>query len=401
METLEKTKKEIPLYSIQEDGDGFEFKISNSNNPKVVAQKGVIRIEAIRRSNIKMPRTSFSKVTDPKTGITYGIPVGIDPKSKQLKFQRIIIGEVNEYDLSNPSDRAIWNVISRSPFLVGSPFQSGKPLYKKEDKEADALLVLKKANSLTKAVEIAKETNGLELFDLAIMFGLNPDHSSPTVLQSLLIQKAQDDPIDFCERYDNTNRAVLSILKRCIATGLVKSSVDQGWMWKGTHPLGMTEAAAVGYISKNPALAHQMDVESKQKSNSITAYVKDRTEIDSSTFEQPEHTKEDITNDTLSDADLRSELAKTREARNALLEEIQEVRRLKDDLKGMQGSTIPESSKEPAEKPSPTPAKNMTPEQEVELKKLQKQAHDLGWAKAFECVSIRALKMQIGKRKKE
>src|SRR3970040_454974 len=105
---------EVEQFIAMVDGNQYKYLVANPNHPSNCPQKGIIRIEAIRRSNIKQPRYSFSKIFDEGTGVTYGVPTGIDKATGNLNFKRIIVGEVSEYNCSNPTDRALWCAISRS-----------------------------------------------------------------------------------------------------------------------------------------------------------------------------------------------------------------------------------------------------------------------------------------------
>jgi len=371
--------KEVPLFFEKTDGNGFTYKIANPLHPSNVPQSGVIRIEALRRSNIKMPRTSFSKITDPVTGITYGIPMGIDKASGEMRFKRILIGEFNEFDCSNPTDKEMWMCISRSTFLLGSPFQSSKPLYRKEDKEADAQKVLNETDALLRAVQIAKDIDGLEFYDMMISFGMQPQMHSPSVGRSLLIQRAKDKPVDFVEKYDNNNRQVINIFNRCVSVGLITSLPDQGWLWKKSYPLGMSEAAAVGTMSKNPALANQMDLESKQKAIAINIYVKPE-EITSSNIGIPMEEEEKSSVEFLTVSELKAEKEKIKNLAKEMENELNEIRELKKAFK--QSAPVAKVGKV-----------------DYTLEDLQTEAHNLGWAKAYQCEDVHELIEEIKKRK--
>ncbi len=370
--------KDVPQTIEMVDGNNYKYTISNPNHPSNCPQKGTIRIEAIRRSNIKQPRYSFSKIYDQNTGITYGIPQGIDKATGELKFKRIIVGEVNEFNCSNPNDRAMWNVFSRSERLLGSPFQSGKPLYKKYDSEVIAENIIKDSNKIVRAVQIAADLKGLDFYDMAINLGLSPENQTPTVLLSLVIKKATEQPGEFIEIYENINKPAINVFKRCLVTGLIESTIDQGFIWKKQYPLGMSESAAIASIIKNPALASQMDLESKAKSSSLLNYAKPE-ELTSTTFGggYSESEKNNERSEFLSSEDLKNEYKKVKDLSNKLESQIEEMKRLKDEKVQVDVSNLPD-----------------------DLDTLQEMAFKLGWAGANMCSDVEKLKTEIRARKK-
>lgn len=377
METL--VKEEQKQFIEMVDGNQYKYLIANPNHESNCPQKGVIRIEAIRRSNIKQPRYSFSKIYDEGTGVTYGVPMGIDKATGGLIFKRIIVGEVSEYNCSNPTDRALWCAISRSERLAGSPFQNGKPLYKKFDSEEVAMNIIKDSNNLVKAIGIAAEITGADFYDMSINLGLSPDQQSPTVLRSLLIKKATEVPNDFMEIYDNVNRAVINVFRRCQAVGLIKSTLESGWVWKDTYPLGGSDAAAIATISKNPALASQMDLESKKRSTGMLQYARP-DEITSTTFGQPlsEIETKKQQSELLSTNALKAEMQNVQNLKAELTEELNEIKAWKKEK---------EVEAELAAKVLPD-----------DLLTLQEMAFKLGWAGANLCNDVDVLKKQIKQR---
>jgi hypothetical protein len=265
METVKKTE-EKELFTVFKNKNGFEFKVADWNNSQICPQRGIVIIEALKRNQLKQPRITFKKVLDADTGMTYGIPLGIDEKTGELMFQRIILGDVTQFDLANINDRKLWTVISRHESLLGSPFQSGKPLFKKIDKDAEANRIIKTAKARRRASQIAEELKGTELYDMAINLGLNAEQNNLSTLLASVIEKAEKDPESFLNVYDNTNRNVITVFNRARAVGLIKLDVTNGYVWKDTYPLGANDALAIKTIVGNPQLLINMDLESKQRS---------------------------------------------------------------------------------------------------------------------------------------
>jgi len=263
---MEKQAEEMPLFTKMIDGNNFEYKIVNFENPKVCQQTGIILIEALKRSQIKQPRISFSRVTDPETGVVFGIPLGTEKETGELKFDRIVLTDMMQFDLSIPRDRKLWCVISHHPCMMGSPFQSGTPKYKQIDKDKEANKIIRMSKARRRASEIAENMIGAELYDMATNLGVSSEHNNLNTLLAAVIEKAEKEPNEFLDIYDNANRNVLTAFNRARATGLITLDVTNGYMWKDTYALGSTEAMAVKKLIENPTLLMNMDLESKQRS---------------------------------------------------------------------------------------------------------------------------------------
>ena len=254
------TVAELPLYIEVANKNGFLYKIANYDNPKVCPQSGIIIIEALKRDNFKQPRISFKKVLDPATGITYGIHIGTDNKTGELEFQRITLGDVVQFDCSNVNDRKLWCTISRHESLMGSPFQRGIPKFKTVDKNKEAVKVISNAQSMVRAISIAQEMAGVELYDMAINLGLSADHNDVGLLLASVIEMAAKKPDGFLAVYDNINRNVITVFNRARAVGLIKLDPTNGYIWKDTYPLGTNETMAIKTIVSNVTLLMNMDL---------------------------------------------------------------------------------------------------------------------------------------------
>lgn len=369
---------ELPLFHKMVDGKNYEWKIANVENPKIVAQSGIVQIEVIRKSNIKSPRVSFSKITDPSTGITYGLPRGIDKKTGDLKFDRIILGEIMQFDLANIVDRRLWMVICRHQCMEGSPYASGKPLYRIYDKDAEATKIIKQSKAKRRASAIAEDLTGADLYDMANNLGLSAEHNSFNVLVAEVIKKAEIDPDGFLAIWDNAQRPILTVFNRCRVVGLIESDVLNGYMWKKNYPLGLSEAAAVKTMSNNPQLLVTMDMESKQRSEAFKKHAteKQREIIEVGSVSPITTVKEQ---EFLTNEEVAKQLNEIKGVKNDLNAELEEVLKLKAQLKEAVAA-IP-------------------PKQEPTLEQLQKKAFDLGMANAHEITNIEELKKEIRARK--
>lgn len=267
-ENVSKRKVE-PIFHEYSDGGGFPIKLANMNNPLICKREGVVEIECIKKTNTLEPRISISRVFDDGLGIWFGVPLGADPKTKEIKWQRFVIGDRKTYDLTKQGDAIEWAVVSRASWLIGSPYQKGKPLYRMYDRDAEAREIIVNSTIRSKAMEIAgKEIAIDEMMDMYRVFGKNPEGFSPLRLHAELIKIAEKNPKEFVNAWNNSNRSVLIIFNRAVALGLITMNINKGgYVWKDSLPLGLTEQAAMDYLIKNPQLLNQADLESKNKDN--------------------------------------------------------------------------------------------------------------------------------------
>ena len=272
--TESKTKvSNLPLYHIYKDGNGQEFKVANMNNPIICPRKGVIEIECIRKTNSLEPRFSLSNAYDRELDLWFGVPMGIDTRTKEIRWQRFQIGDFKTYNLNKFSDAAEWAVISRAPWLIGSPYQKGKPYFKKHDREADANEIIIKSTIRSKAMEIAGTIKIEEMCDMYRNFGRNPEGFSPNMLKAELIKIAERSPKEFVSLWDNANRSVITIFKRSEALGLITFDINKGgYMWKDSLSMGMTEESAIKFLTENKSIMANADLESKSRDGATKSY---------------------------------------------------------------------------------------------------------------------------------
>lgn len=265
---MDKTSK----FVIHKDGNNQEYKIVNFDNPEMVPDKGIKVVRAIKKSSRHQPSFSIRSVKDPITGIIFGVPIGLHEVTKNLRFQLIELNDFRQFDLSIPQDRAEWAVISRAPFLAGSPFQKGKPAYILEDIEADAEKKVKNIGEKRSAYNTMDNLSFIQIVDMArLCGGIDTKNSSVNVIRGELYEFIDSKEKDkgakkFNEIWKSSNREVMTVFKRCESVGLVHFDVVSGqYLWKNTTQLGTSEPMAIEHIGKNPSLLMGMDSESKAK----------------------------------------------------------------------------------------------------------------------------------------
>lgn len=260
-------KKEIPLFIILKDGNGMEHKVCNMDHPDICPRKGTIIVTAIRKSKRHETNFRFSNVRDRNSGIIYGIPQTIDTRTKELIFQRISLGDREEYNLENMQDAQIWAVVRMHQSMEGSPFQYGKAMFKVENREAEAEKTITKARERDRASSIAQQLKGVQLIDMCRNLGIPPEHSSYNLMLAQILESANNDPKRFLEIWDNTNRNIITVLNRAKAVGLLKFDTMKGYLWRDGLPIGSNEMQAVDYLIKNNQLLSTIDRDSKELDN--------------------------------------------------------------------------------------------------------------------------------------
>lgn len=262
-----------PLYNLVEDGNGMQHKIANPLHPSNCPVTGIKEVEIIDKKKRHDPDITISRVDDPITGIIYGTVIGIDQATKYLVFKPIRLKVHQEYDMTKESDKQIWMVASRHSIMMNSPYPSShKPYYKVIDRENEAEQKIINVKLRTRALQIIEAMKDGELVDMAINLGVDSSYSSQATLKAELMNRAERNAKEFCNIYDNVNRFAVTIFNRCRSVALITNDPNQGYLWKLTRPLGLTEAAAIRHINENAALMQTMDMESKQKSENFKKF---------------------------------------------------------------------------------------------------------------------------------
>jgi hypothetical protein len=256
--------KENVHYKLFKDGNGVEYKIVNFENPEICPREGIVQLHPLRLTTRHENRVGFKQVIDRRTGIIYGIPTGINAKTKELEFMKINLRDSETLDLTNPVDAMKWTVIRNSFFVEGSPNLTGKAKYKVFDVERNAINYLNNRAQKRKAVDIAEGLTGEQLVDMARNLGIPPENNSIPTMHMEVIKKSEDNPKLFMEIWDSPTRVQLTILKRALSVGVVTFDPAIGYNYNGA-PLGQNEAMAVEYLREYPSTCQAIDILSKKQ----------------------------------------------------------------------------------------------------------------------------------------
>jgi hypothetical protein len=248
--------KEGVDYIIVKDGNGAETKIVNLANEKYCPRKGFIEIEAMRKSNkhenVKMVR----KIRDKKTNLFYGIPVGINPETKELQFKAIWIDNKMLFDLSIPDQAMACAIILNSQYIEGSPNQQGRSLWKVIDKEVLAHKEINKRTLRRQAEAIIESLSGSALEEAAINLGVNVDANRSVFMMTNEIYRVMElDPKKFIELHNNPEREYISVFNKAVAKGFITHDVLTGNYIYGNIPLGHNKEMAIKFLVDNTGMA--------------------------------------------------------------------------------------------------------------------------------------------------
>ena len=274
MEDLKKTEEILP-YRIIRDISGYETKLINFDNPEMCPRSGIIELEAINFNrnpspgqSVKPMNTMFSCYD--YNGIKYGVDMGIDAITKLMTFKSIIIQEYKQYNLANLDDAKEWAVVRNHQSLESSPRRKGKPIYRVKDHEVLAKKQIGELLAADRASEIMRNLMPEEMIEFARLLNINVVNNSLTIIQGNLSEKARKDPAYFLLKWNDVNRPIMMVLKRCMEAGIVTCDPINGWRIRQTNlTLGNDEPSCIAYLHKNTNVLISLDQESKQVTNSI------------------------------------------------------------------------------------------------------------------------------------
>lgn len=262
-------------YIVIKDGNGYDVKVLNLENEKYAPFTGIVEVMPVRVSKRHVNNINMKFYRDRDSGFLIGMPIGIDPQTKQINWIPINVKDKEAYDLSIPAERAKYICVKYSPFMKGSPNFRTKSscVYVQVDKEQEARTFHTERKTKKKATEIAESLVGEELIDLALMIGgLDPNLMSPMTLWMEVVKFAEKDPKKFMEIYNSEGKSELLIVKKGLSTGVLEEVFDRGITYNGIA-LGFNEAEAVEYLKKNPQTAISIELQARKKNQGTQAAI--------------------------------------------------------------------------------------------------------------------------------
>ena len=287
----EEVEDTVPIYKILKDGNGTEWKVLNLENEKYCKRFGLVELEPMRQ-NWAAGKTalrhsanaSFKVIRDAELDVLVGIPTGIDPKTKQITWQKIIVEDGETLDLSIPQQALLWACFKRGPYFIDSPnFNNNtKSAYKALDKEKSAEAYLLQRRTKKKATEIAEDLVGSELENYGRNFGFDIKMLSPTALHVEVIKYAEAKPEEFMKVHNSDTRAELTVFNKAKEMGVINESFDTGITYNGIT-LGFNEPEVLKYLKDHPTTLTSIDALSRrneEEGNTSMGVVKAPLEAD-------------------------------------------------------------------------------------------------------------------------
>jgi hypothetical protein len=266
-----------------EDGNKQKIKIVNLNNPENCPRKGVIELEAIKKKDFDRLRDSHFTIScakDKNTGIYWGIPSGINPRTGNVNWMPIDLGMLNIFDLTVPSEAEKCAIILHSNIVEGSPNANYKTTYfRVHDKEKAAMLKIKRVKDSRRAIDLASSLYGESLVNMARNLNISVDSMSVAMLEAEVLEAAEKRPAEFLQIYDNPNYENITILNRAMATGVIEHDLRSGYLFRGA-PLGSTEGQVLDYLLNHRDVASTIDYQAKaRESESIKSMEKSTANV--------------------------------------------------------------------------------------------------------------------------
>ena len=274
------TTKEDLYYEIIEHGMAKKF--ANFNNRLICARKGSVRIEHVKRGQHKQPNISYCRTFDPKTRITYGIPVGVNDKGKII-LKRFYLPEFRVFNLANENDAEEWAILKHHEVI-----KNGQ--YKIYDEEKIAEDEIAQITLIDQSISIAKDMKLKDWIPAARFFGHTPEGMSPSKLQATIFNIAKNTPKELINYWEDENREIIAIFSAAEAGGLIHHDYLKGWLYKKTLPLGSTKEAAIRYVQKDALFCKSLQEEAKRSDITEKMILGDKSVSPKSTFDIEDET---------------------------------------------------------------------------------------------------------------
>jgi hypothetical protein len=259
--------KELP-YKLIKDGNGIEHKVIDLDDKDLLPSSGIIVLESIKKNSRSPIQSYIYRATkDLQSDVLIGICIGVDNRTKELKWLGISLSGLNTFDLSIPNERKKAIVLLRSTIVLGSPNLSRNEavhIFRVHDAEKAANLEIKRITDARRSIDVAMSLYGEELYNMARNLGIMTETTSLPILTSEVLKRAEQNPSQFLQIWDNPNRELVTILNRCINTGVITFDSLDGYHYEGRF-LGHNEPAVYEYFKKYPDVKSALDIKGREK----------------------------------------------------------------------------------------------------------------------------------------
>lgn len=255
-------------FKILKDKNGVEHRVIDLSDERLMPRTGQIIYEANKKAERVIGHGyHYAMTTDIASGVLVGICVGIDKMSGDLRWLRMTLGSLNTFDLSVRSEREKAIVLKYSSIVEGSPNLSvieKLHLFRVHDSEKAAHIEIQKIQDGQRALSIAMGLYGEDLVNIARNIGVMPETTSLPMLTAAVLRAAKDTPKEFLTLWENPNRELITILNRCLHTGVISNTPLDGYTYEG-RPLGHNEPAVLDFLTKYRDVASTLEIKSREK----------------------------------------------------------------------------------------------------------------------------------------
>lgn len=246
----------------------FKFGNSVSVEQKLIdfeqrKKTGTIELKPIRLTRHKsVPDISFRCYFNTKTSCWAGIPIGKNPDGT-FKFKPIRISGAKFYNLENEQDSLEWHIVKDYYRIKGGDMERD-PIFEVNDRELDADKKEEKVSRVMKAYTFVQGLSGNRLVEFGRLFGVDPNNNSNAIIKKMLFEICETKPNSIIEKMESdSDTAIHIVLKRAMAVGIIKHSIDKGYVFKDGIPLGTTEKGVIEFLRKDVPMLGNIDSESK------------------------------------------------------------------------------------------------------------------------------------------
>lgn len=234
----------------------------------------IVEIRPIKIDPFKETRVSCTYAKDERTGIFYGIPIGLHMDGN-VKWRKIILTDRNVFNLNNRMEAMEWFVARFNPHVMGSPFHGIEPSFMVYDPETEAKRDIARATALGIAISRAKTMASKDLLNFARYLAVPiPEEVSPKLLRAEIMRFVMINPVEFNKKFDDETRQVSELFYSALAYGLVSFDIEHGYSYKGTL-LGSNEFDSVRFLMKDTitltsisSVLKQVDVDAQKLAES-------------------------------------------------------------------------------------------------------------------------------------
>lgn len=238
-------------------------------------RQGLVKLVAIGRMKKNTRGEVMEDLTisqkffqDYRSGIYYGIPIGIEPTTGEYTWKRLRLYNGKVYNLSDELDAKEWHCIQHWPIIKDSIMDTrGIAKFKIEDLDNEAELFLRDYDSKLEAQEYVRALSETELMDFALIFNIDIRNNSKNVVKKMLLEIAERKTTDgknvMLERINNKKElAIVTAIRRARFCGLITEGTS-GMVFKNSVPLGANEHQAIEFLKGNTPIFNSVDSESK------------------------------------------------------------------------------------------------------------------------------------------